>query len=59
MLAALGGVSSAYHLTKMLEWRSYEQLRVEEAERLLRQYQVQGTGRGFGWARRGLEERQG
>jgi hypothetical protein len=39
MLAALGGVSSAYHLKKMLEWRAYEQSRVLEAERLLRDYQ--------------------
>ncbi|KAI3426158.1 hypothetical protein D9Q98_008535 [Chlorella vulgaris] len=40
MLAALGGVSSAYHLRKMLEWRTYEQSRVHEAERLLRDYIV-------------------
>ncbi len=26
MLAGLGGVSSAYHLTKFLEWRNYEQV---------------------------------
>ena len=39
MLAALGGVSSAYHLRKMLEWRGYKQSRVLEAEQLLREYQ--------------------
>lgn len=38
MLAALGGVSSLYHLDKMLEWRKWEQYRIEEAERLLRQH---------------------
>ncbi|PSC73398.1 UPF0136 domain [Micractinium conductrix] len=40
MLAALGGVSSAYHLAKFLEWRAYEQHRITEAERLLRNYQA-------------------
>jgi hypothetical protein len=39
MLAALGGVSSAYHCKKMFEWRAYEQSRVHAAERLLRDYQ--------------------
>lgn len=38
MLAALGGVSSAYHFKKFLEWRSWEQSRILEAERLLRDY---------------------
>ncbi|KAL4423055.1 hypothetical protein ABPG77_005860 [Micractinium sp. CCAP 211/92] len=38
MLAALGGVSSAYHLQKFLAWRSYEQSRILQAERMLREY---------------------
>lgn len=40
MLAALGIISSAYHLTKMLEWQAYEQQRIEAASRLLAQYQT-------------------
>lgn len=36
MLAALGGVSSAYHLAKLMEWRQYEIERLAEAEALLR-----------------------
>lgn len=38
MLAALGGLSSTYHLVKWLEWRAYEAARVAEAERLLREH---------------------
>lgn len=38
MLAALGAVSALYHLDKMLEWRRWEERRVAEAERLLRQH---------------------
>ena len=38
MLAALGGLSSAYHLAKWVEWRSFESARVQEAERLLREH---------------------
>ena len=39
MLAALGAVSGAYHLDKMLEWRRWEEARVAQAEKLLRQHQ--------------------
>lgn len=39
MLAALGAVSGTYHLDKMLEWRRWEENRVAQAERLLRQHQ--------------------
>ena len=39
MLAALGAVSTVYHVDKMLEWRRWEESRVAEAERLLRQHQ--------------------
>lgn len=46
MLAALGGVSSAYHLHKMLAWRSYEQSRILEAERLLRDYKFKHPDQG-------------
>jgi hypothetical protein len=37
MLASLGGVSTAYHLTKMLEWKQWEAARIAQAERLLGQ----------------------
>eukprot|EP00887_Chlorella_sp_A99_P004152 scaffold23.g4152.t1 len=39
MLAALGGVSALYHGTKFTEWRNYELGRVQEAERLLREWE--------------------
>lgn len=38
MLAALGVVSSAYHLSKMLEWQAYDQERLRAASQLLSQY---------------------
>jgi hypothetical protein len=38
MLAALGAVSAIYHLDKMLEWRQWEEERVLEAQKLLRQH---------------------
>lgn len=38
MLAALGVVSSVYHLTKMLEWQNYDQERLRAASQLLSQY---------------------
>ncbi len=40
MLAALGAVSTVYHVDKMLEWRRWEEARVAEAEKLLRQHQA-------------------
>jgi hypothetical protein len=38
MLAGLGSVSALYHLDKMLEWRRWEEVRILEAEKLLRHY---------------------
>lgn len=35
MLAALGAVSALYHLDKMVEWRAWEDARIQEAEKLL------------------------
>ena len=43
MLAALGAISAVYHLDKMLEWRRWEEERVAEAERLLRQHREMPT----------------
>jgi len=40
MLAALGAVSTIYHVDKMLEWRRWEEARVAEAEKLLRHHQA-------------------
>lgn len=37
MLAALGGVSAAYHLVKFTEFRNYEMARVTAAEQVLRE----------------------
>lgn len=38
MLAALGAVSTIYHVDRMLEWRRWEEARVAEAEKLLRHH---------------------
>lgn len=44
MLAALGGVSSVYHFVKMMEWRAFEQHRINEANKLLEQYHLSAYG---------------